>query len=148
MSTKHTVVLTILAAVVVLPVAAFVAWVRPWQGGILVQGQSADGQEFCVVQTFKGLVEPYQVSFYIRDNNRVWRWNYLEHEDTAWRSASVEFVSGKAIVSRNGKPFREVGMPTGTFDLASVPSGYVDDYCPPEFTVQDVLRFHNGKYQR
>ena len=146
MKKNQTIVLTILTAVLVLPGAAYVAWVRPGQSGILVQGQSPDGQEFCVVQTFKGLVEPYQVSFYIRDTNRVWRWNYLEHEDTAWRSASVEFVTGKAIVSRNGKPFREVGMPTGTVTLASVPGGYVDDYCPPEFTVEDVLRFHNAKY--
>jgi hypothetical protein len=103
--------------------------------------------EYCVVQTFKDLGEPYQVSFYIRDTNGVWRWNYLEHEDIAWRSASVKFSNDKAIVYRNGIDFKEIAMPTGTIDLASVPGGYVDYYCPSEFAAQDVLNNHNNKYR-
>lgn len=128
-------------------VASYVVAVCPGRSGVLSQGTSPSGQEYCVVQTFKGLVEPYQVSFYIRDTSRVWRWNYLEHEDNAWRSAAVEFTGGNAMVSRNGKPFREIAMPTGIVDIATVSGGYVDYYCPPEFTVEDVLRFHNNKYR-
>lgn len=138
--------MAILAAVLAIPVVSYLAWVRPWQSRILTQGMSPEGREFCIVQTFVNFVEPYQVSFYIRDANRIWRWNYLEHEDVAWRSASVEFSKGNALVCRNGKPFREIEMPTDTVNLASVTGGYVDNYCPADFTAQDVLKFHNDKY--
>ncbi|MDP7062573.1 MAG: hypothetical protein QF489_06545 [Planctomycetota bacterium] len=147
MKNSQTIFLSILFGVLILPIAGFVAWVRPGMSGVLAQGKSPTGQEFCVVQTYKGLTEPYQVSFYIRDADRIWRWNYLEHQGTAWRNASVEFADGEALVFRNGKPFRKIAMPTDTVDLATVPGGYVDYYCPPEFSVQDVLVFHNQNYK-
>ena len=132
--------LTYLAAI-----AYYIISVGPGRSGIVTQGISPGGQEYCVVQTFKDIVEPYQVSFYIRDTNGIWRWNYLEHEDNAWRSAGIEFSGERVIISRNGKPFREISMPTGTVDITSVPGGYRDDYCPAEFSVQEVLEFHNKK---
>lgn len=126
---------------------AFVLWVGPGRSGILAQGTSPEGREYCVVQTFKDMFEPYQVSFYIRDAAGVWRWNYLEHQDVAWRSARVDFSNGVARVSRNRVPFRDIGLPTNTLDLSSMQPGYRDDYCPSNFTVDDILRFHNRKFK-
>lgn len=125
--------------------AAFYLWIRPWQSKILTHGKSPDGLEYCVVQTYKDFVEPYQVSFYIRDTNGLWRWNYLEHEDGGWRSARVAFSNGTALVFRNGEHFRDVPPPTGMVEVATVPSDYRDDYCPARFSAEDVLRFHNEK---
>ena len=128
-------------------IVSYIAAVSPGRSGIVTHGVSPDGHEYCVVQTFKDFVEPYQVSFYIRDTNGVWRWNYLEHEDFAWRSAHVAFSGDKIIVFRNGKPFREITMPSGTVDIASVPKGCRNDYCPAAFSVQEVLAFHNKIYK-
>ena len=128
-------------------VVAFVVWVGPARSGILAHGKSPTGQEYCVVQTFKGMVEPYQVSFYVRDSAGVWRWNYLAHQDVAWRSASVDFSNGVAHVSRNGLPFRDISLPTNTVDLSSVQPGYRDDYCPSNFTAENILEFHNSKFK-
>jgi hypothetical protein len=128
-------------------VGSYVAMMGPGRSAILTEGMSPSGQEYCVVQTFKDLLEPYQVSFYLRDTEGMWRWYYLEHEDSAWRSASVRFAGSKAIVSRNGKPFREVSIPTDPADATSVPAGYREQDCPANFSVQDVFAFHNERYQ-
>jgi hypothetical protein len=128
-------------------IGAYVIWVGPGQSRILTQGKSPEGLEYCVVQTFKDLVEPYQVSFYIRDTNRLWRWNYLEHEDVAWRSAAVDFSNGLARVSRNGIFFREVPLPTNVVDLATVLPGYLDEYCPSNFTVEEVFKYHSEHFK-
>ena len=131
-----------------LTILAFVLWVSPGHSGILTQGVSPDGRQYCVVQTFKGMVEPYQVSFYVRDTDGIWRWNYLGHQDVAWRSATVTFSNGIARVKRNGTPFLDVLLPTNIVDLASVQAGYRDHYCPSNFTADDILEFHNRTYNK
>ena len=113
----------------------------------MAQGTSPEGRQYCVVQTFKDMVEPYQVSFYVRDVAGVWRWNYLEHEDVAWHSATVTFTNRVAHVSRNGVPFRDVVLPSNTVDLAEVQPGYQDYDCPANFTADDILKFHNRKFK-
>ena len=128
-------------------VLAYILLVGPGRSGILAKGVSPEGREYCVVQTFKDFVEPYQVSFYIRDAAGVWRWNYLEHEDIAWRSATVDFTNGVASVSRGGIPFRKIPLPTNTVDLTTVQPGYRDEYCPSNFTAEDILAWHNKKYK-
>ena len=128
-------------------VVAFVVWVGPGRSGVLARGKSPTGQEYCVVQTFKGLTEPYQVSFYVRDASGIWRWNYLEHQDVAWRTATVDFSNGVAHVSHNGATVRDILLPTNTVDLATVQPGYRDDYCPSNFTAEDILAFHNKKFK-
>ncbi len=94
---------------------AYIVSVGPWRSGILTQGKLPEGREFCVVQSFKDMFEPYQVSFYVRDEAGVWHWNYLEHEDVAWRTAAVTFSNSVAYVSRNGVPFDEVVLPARAF---------------------------------
>ena len=136
--------ITLLLAIVV-PVACHLYLVGPWHARIVARGFSPSGQEYCVVQTFASRDLAFQISFYIRDTNRVWRWNYLDHEGDAWRTASASFNGDKVTVFRNGKPFESIDMPTGTVDSASVPEGYADYYCPAEFTVEEVFEFQKGQ---
>jgi len=128
-------------------VLAFISSVQPGKSGILTRGVSPTGQEYCVVQTYKGLAEPYQVSFYVRDSAGLWRWNYLAHQDVAWRSATVDFSNGVACVSRDGLPLRDIPLPVDIVDLTQVLPGYRDGYCPSNFTVENVLEFHNNKFR-
>lgn len=126
---------------------AYVQYVGPGRSGIVAHGESPDGREYCIVQTFKGMAEPYQVSFYIRDAAGVWRWNYLAHQDAVWRSAKVTFSDGIAHVSRDGVAVRDIPVPTNTVHLTAVKPGYQDEYYPSNFTVDDVLSFHNRRYK-
>ena len=128
-------------------VVAYMVSVRPWQSKVLSHGYSPDGREYCIVQTFKDLVEPYQVSFYVRDADGTWRWNYLEHEDNGWKSASVKFSGGSAKVERNGAPFKDIKLPTDQVDLPNVLPGYRDRYCASALSVEEVFAFHNQKYR-
>ena len=128
-------------------VAAWLVSIRPWQSKVLAQGYSPEGREYCVVQTFKNLVEPYQVSFYVRDSDGIWRWNYLEHEDDGWKSARVTFPAGSARIERNGSQFKEIEIPNDQVDLTTVLPGYRYQYCDSGFSVDDVLAFHNQKYR-
>lgn len=111
----------VLLLVVLAPLTWHLYWGGPWHSRVLAHGVSPSGQEYCVVQSFQDWVEPYQISFYIRDTNRVWRWNYLDHEGYAWRTASASFTGEKVTVYRNGIPYRSLAMPTGTVDVAAVP---------------------------
>jgi len=116
----------ILLLAIVVPVACHLYLSGPWHTRIVAKGLSPSGQEYCVVQTFVAQDFAFQISFYIRDTNRVWRWNYLDHEGYAWRTASASFKGDKVTVFRNGKPYGSIDMPTGTVDIASVPKGYAD----------------------
>ena len=123
-------------------IIAYIVQVGPGRSGILTRGTSPRGLEYCVIQTFKGMTGPYRVSFYIRDANGLWRWNYLAHQDDAWRSATVEFSNGVAHISKNGVYRRDIPMPTNTVDLATVLPGCRDEYCPSNYTVEDILKYH------
>ena len=90
--------------------AWFVYFAGPWHTGILAQGTSPDGREYCIVQAYQNAVEPYGVDFYIRDASGAWHRHYLEHEDLAWRSAEVRFSGNEALVARNGKPFATISL--------------------------------------
>jgi hypothetical protein len=118
-------------------------WAAPGHSGIVTQGTSPGGQEYCVVQSYQDLVEPYRVSFYIRDTSGVWHWNYLEHEDLAWRSAKVEFLGDVALVSRDGVPFREIPLPAKPVDWAAIKPDERNSYCPSNFTVAEVVQSHH-----
>lgn len=135
----------VLFLLVLIPLAYHLYFGGPWHTRIVTQGTSPSGQEYCVVQTFQDLVEPYQISFYIRDTNRVWRWNYLDHEGYAWRTASVAFSATQAMVFCNDELFQNIPMPTGSVDIAAVSKGYAHFYCPAEFAVEDVFEFQKRK---
>ena len=116
---------------------------RPGQKGLLCAGYSPTGREYCVVQSFKCWLEPYQVSFYIRDPGGLWHWNYLEHEDTGWRTADVEFHQDRAVISRNGKPFRTVELAQDAMQPEQIPADMKHHFCAKHFHVHDVLAIHN-----
>lgn len=139
--------LVIVSFLTVGTISALLISIRPWQSRILTRGHSPDGQEYCVVQTYQNLIEPYQVSFYIRGPDGIWRWNYLEHEDYGWKSATVSFVGGDALIYRNGIRFGKIEIPVDSIDSVNVLSCYRDRYCPRDYSVEDVFAFHNKKYQ-
>ena len=144
---KRTAIISlVLLALFIGLVAAYLVAIRPWQSKILAQGVSPEGREYCVVQTFKDLVEPYQVSFYVRDPEGVWRWHYLEHEDSGWKSAEVIFSEGSSQIQRNGTSFKEIPLPNDQVDLGKIQAGYRDYYCDRGYSVEDVFAFHNQKY--
>lgn len=89
-------------------VGGYVVHVGPWRSGILCQGVSPEGQEYFAVQTFKGFIEPYQVSFYIRDARGVWQWHALGHDDDAWRGIAVKFTPEAIVVTHTGSYRREI----------------------------------------
>lgn len=128
--------------------SAYIVWVGPGRSGILTQGRSPEGREYLVVQSFKNMVELYQVSFYVRDEVGTWHWNDLEHEDAAWHSATVTFSNGAAQVRRNGNPFREIALPAKPVDLAQVGPADHNHFCPATFTVDEVVAFHHKANQR
>lgn len=128
-------------------ISAYLISIRPWQSKVLAHGFSPEGREYCVVQTFRDFVEPYQVSFYVRDPRGVWIWNYLEHEDNGWKSATVNFSGSSALIQRNGMPFKEIDIPSVQVDLSTVLPGYRDQYCDKDFSVEEVFAFHNQKYK-
>jgi len=107
------------------------------RSGIITSGTLPDGREYCVVQTYRDLVEPYQVSLYVRDIAGTWDWYYLEHEDNAWRDARVEFHDGHATVHRNGELFREI-------ELSSV---FKNESLPASLTIAEVEDRHHKKYK-
>ena len=111
--------------VMVFLVGGYLYWACPGHSKILTEGTSPSGQEYCVLQVHNGsLTEPYTVSFWIRDTNGVWRWNYLDHESLAWGSAVVTFSAEQAHVSSDGEPFRDIQMPGGIVDMAANPGHY------------------------
>lgn len=126
-------------------VVYWVAWMGPWRGGIVAQGVLPEGREYCVVQTFKDVFEPFQVSFYLRDPTGKWRWHYLEHEDGGWRSASVA-VAGEAVqVRRDGVLFRELALASPVVN----PDPNVADElaCPASYSVAEVRAFHDRYFR-
>jgi hypothetical protein len=128
-------------------IIGYVVLVGPGRSGILAQGTSPQGLEYCVVQTYKGMIEPYQVSFYIRDTNGLWRWNYLAHQDFSWRSVKVSFKDNSPEIYESSEYMRSVPLPTNSINLATVLPGYRDEYCPSNFTIEDVLKYHNEKFK-
>ncbi|GEM_PF-4346624 len=81
-------------------IATWLESIRPWQSKILAHGRSPGGLGYGLMQTFRDLVEPYQVSFYIRDPHGIWRWNYLGHQENEWKSGTVTFSDGSAFIEK------------------------------------------------
>jgi hypothetical protein len=141
--------MTILGAVtlVYLPVlAAFLFWVGPWRSGVVVAGKSRDGRDYCVVQTFQDLAEPFRVALYVRTDGGAWRWYYLEHEDCGWRSARVEIVDGVAHVLRNGAWFRDVPLSNAAPDLRALAPDERGRYRPASYDAARLAADHATRW--
>lgn len=136
-----------LAGILALPslfIALLVAWFTinnfPFTSGIVAQDLAPNGDEICIVQTFKG-AEPYQVSLYVRRPGQPWVWNYLAHQDDRWRNCHAEFA-GDSLRVYTGSTLRK------TFSLAAATKVPADSeyQLPAEFTPQQILAWHNKKF--
>ena len=115
----------------------------PFTSGIVAHDLRPNGDEICIVQTFKG-AEPYQVSLYARRAGEPWVWNYLAHQDERWRNGHTEF-DGDSLRVYTGSTLRK------TFSLAAtkIPADSESDpnyQLPAEFTPQQILVWHNKRF--
>jgi hypothetical protein len=115
------------------------AGLGPNHGGLVAEGLSPEGNEYCVIQTYTGdFPGPYFVSLYIRNVDGDWCFHYIEHEDLAWDTAQVEFVDGSAIVSRNGEEFREISISLDAPILMGNPQRRLGENFPSTLSVADL----------
>jgi len=122
--------------------------VAPGRSGIVTSGTAPDGREYCVVQTFQVLSEPYHVSLYVRDDLRIWRGYYLQHQDFGWRSARVEVNGDRAVVERNGERFKEIELAADPAEPEVIrPGAYMElRALSPDLSAAEVARLHNTKF--
>jgi hypothetical protein len=137
---------SVIGILLLLLIAWYFAMVRPGQSGVVVTGESQDGREYCIVQTYRDLIEPYQVSLYVRDSAGSWRWHYLEHEDNAWRSARVEFQGAQVVVYRNSERFREIELDREAIEKVTPELTRKERALPAELSVNEVARLHHVRY--
>ena len=68
-------------------------WVRPFfpanEPLLIAKATAPEGTTAYLTQTYRGLLELYDVHFYTRDRKGIWRKYYVEHEDTFWSSGSL-----------------------------------------------------------
>lgn len=133
----------------VLGIVALVSWVGPCQSGIVAQGTDPQGRPYCIVQTFKHIIdEPYQVSFYLKDEDGNWRWNYLEHEDVSWRSASAAFSDKDVTIMRNGKAVRTIPLPPEPLDTIAGWNAQEDYALPGDLSADEVAEAHHAIFEQ
>lgn len=118
-----------------------------WRGGIVAAGQLADGREYCVVQTFQDLSEPFRVTLYVRTDDGAWRSYYLEHEADGWRSAEVELAGDRVRVKRDGVGFRDVAIVTRAVDLTALPPEERVLYQPATLDRAEIEAIHRRETQ-
>ena len=131
-------------SVIAIIIGLYLAWVQPGDDKIIVRGTAPDGSEYFVVQTYSGsLTEPYQVSFFLRDMDDVWRWNYVAHESVSWRSGRVVFEGGSAQVYRGETCERVVDL-----DFSPLTEqDYAWEYAfPANWTAKQVAARHHDRY--
>ncbi len=127
-----------------LPLAILASWFTienfPFTSGIVAHDLAPNGDEICIVQTFKD-AEPYQVSLYARRAGQPWIWNYLAHEDGRWRNGHTEF-EGDSLRVYTGSTLRK----TFSFTAATKIPEVLEYQLPAEFTPQQILAWHNKKF--
>ncbi|MGC4074525.1 MAG: hypothetical protein QM760_18905 [Nibricoccus sp.] len=96
------------------------------------------------MQTYTGLIEPYYVSFYVRDAHGVWQWHLLAHDDNAWRSPRVSFGEKAIVVTREGKYRREIPLDA---DRIRQHPDVVQSNQPASLTVAQLSALHDQKYR-
>ncbi len=136
---------TVLLGLVLVPLSRCAWYSAPWHSRILTQGTSPSGREYCVVQAFSDVSEPYRVAFYLRDAGGVWRWHYLGHEEPAWTTAEVRFHDDEALIFRDGWLVHVIDVPTDTEDATETPHPSDPMRCPAHFTAQEVFEFHRDR---
>ena len=72
----------------------------PGGDGVVARRNLPDGTQLQVAQTWGGADLGYEVGFYLRRPGAAWGWCYLDHEDSQWRRARIEYdeTTGVATV--------------------------------------------------
>ena len=93
-----TLLITFLAvAVIGISVLGFLG-VLPGSSGVVSSKTLTDGTKLIVAQQFSGELG-YEVGFYIKQPDQRWGWCYLDHQDSAWQDARIDYDSGTDTVS-------------------------------------------------
>lgn len=113
----------------------------PFTSGVIAHASSPNGEEACVVQTFKG-PEPYQVSLYARRPGQPWVWHYLAHQDDRWRGCHIDFTEGQIRVY-TGSTLRKSFLLAEAITVTGDPH----DELPSNYTPEQILAKHNAYYR-
>jgi hypothetical protein len=129
-------------------IALEVAWFTvdnfPFTSGIIAHEVAPNGDEICIVQTFKD-AEPYQVSLYARRAGQPWHWNYLAHQDNRWRNCRTEF-DGNSLRVFTSSTLRTTFSFEDAITVHARSAADSDYQLPAEFTPQQILAWHNKKF--
>lgn len=113
----------------------------PFTSGVIAHASSPNGEEACIVQTFKG-AEPYQVSLYARRSAQPWVWHYLAHQDSRWRHCRLEFADGQLHIY-TGATLRKTFPLVEAMTIADDPR----DQLPATYTPEQILAQHNAYFR-
>ena len=72
-------------------IVRFISGCLPGGDGIVIQRELPEGTQILVSQEFHSFGEPYQVDLYFKEPGKKWGWCYLDHQDTRWRKAKIEY---------------------------------------------------------
>ena len=85
------VVCGVLVAIVILLIAAFLAYLQPGGSGVLASLRLRDGSGYMVTQRCNWGGEPYTVAFYMRAADGPWGWCYIDHQAMRWRDVAMHY---------------------------------------------------------
>jgi hypothetical protein len=114
----------------------------PFNSNVLADIVAPNGDQVCVVQTFKG-AEPYQVSYYARRPDGPWVWHYLAHQDDRWRACQVEIIGDTMKIYR-GSELRK----TASLNDVTLPPNDLREQLPGNYTAMQILSNHSVYYGR
>jgi hypothetical protein len=104
------------AALLAVPLIAFLAYVQPGGAGVLASVRTPDGAEYLVEQDYDS-DGPYNVGFYMRPPDGKWGWCYIDHEASRWRDVKVSYdaAADKIVVTERGVRRASLDRATGSF---------------------------------
>lgn len=136
------IVLALVLAIPAIYLGSFVIPQFPFTSGVIAHAFSPTGEEVCVVQTYKGIAEPYQVSLFARRPGQKWVWSYLAHQDSRWSFCRIEFAGDALCVYRGFQLNRTFSL-ARTTDLSAALGPL-----PAEYSPEQILAYHNIAHQR
>jgi hypothetical protein len=98
-------IVAILTLVIIIAAGAFfLVIVNPGGDGKLASLQLPDGTQYVVAQRCNWNLEPYTVSFYMKDSNGKWGWCYIDHQASRWHDVDIKYneASDSVVVTKRG----------------------------------------------
>lgn len=111
----------------------------PFTSTVVAQKKAESGTEVCIVQRFKDLSEPYQVSLYAKHPGGNWRWHYMDHEADRLRYVSIT-IEGNTASIYEGRKLRSTWA-VDEETLTDKEAGYF----PGEWNCQKINQEHKSK---